>query len=76
MMECQLEDLKDRGVHNSWRRALEAELDALEADRDRLPWQRGLPRVMDRSLRPFRERLEASYSDLMNPLEIGPGEEW
>jgi len=76
MMECQLEDLKDRGVHNSWRRALEAELDALEADSDRLPWQRGLPRVMDRSLRPFRERLEVSYSTLMNPLEIGPGEEW
>jgi len=58
---------------DAWRRALEAEISALEADRFRIPWQDGLPEVLRQSLEPFRERLEASYSPMCNPLEIGMG---
>jgi hypothetical protein len=76
MLSCQLEALEEKGIHNTWRHALETEIDALKADNNRLPWQNGLPRVMDASLRPFRDRLEASYSALLNALEIGPREEW
>ncbi len=43
---------------------------AMEADRYRLPWQDGLPEVLEISLSPFRERLEASYSKMTNALEV------
>lgn len=42
----------------------------MEADRYRLPWQDGLPEVLEISLSPFRERLEASYSKMTNALEV------
>ena len=76
MMRCQLDALKEQGIHNSWRSSLKAELDAMNDDRDRLPWQKGLPRSMDTSLRYYRDRLEASYSPMMNPMEIGPDRNW
>lgn len=53
-----------------WRRALAEEIKAMEADRFRLPWQDGLPEVLKASLEPFRNRLEASYSRLMNRVEM------
>jgi hypothetical protein len=53
-----------------WAEALSAELEAMEADRYRLAWQDGLPEVILKSLRPYRERLEKSYSRLMNTIEI------
>lgn len=52
-----------------WRDALAAEIKALEADGFRVPWQDGMPDVLASSLEPFRERLEASYSPMTNPLE-------
>jgi len=54
----------------SWRSALEAEIAAMEADRYRLPWIDGLPPVLADSLEPFRERLEANYSEMCNALEF------
>jgi hypothetical protein len=42
----------------------------MEADRYRLAWQDGLPEVIVSSLRPYRARLEKSYSRLMNTIEI------
>jgi hypothetical protein len=53
-----------------WREKLASEIAALEADAHRLPWQAGLPEVLETSLRPFRERLEASYSPMINLFEI------
>jgi len=53
-----------------WREALEAELEAMEEDRYRLPWEDGLPEVTTASLKPYRTRLESSYSRLMNAIEI------
>jgi hypothetical protein len=54
-----------------WRDALAAEIRAMQADPQRLPWQDGLPTVIENSLQPFRERLETSYSDACNALEMG-----
>jgi hypothetical protein len=58
------------GAQIKWREALAAEIKAMEADRFRLPWQDGLPEVIEASLKPFRERLEASYSRTTNALEL------
>jgi hypothetical protein len=55
----------------SWRTALETEIAAMQADRYRLPWVDGLPPMLADSLEPFRERLEASYSEMCNALESG-----
>jgi hypothetical protein len=54
-----------------WAAALEAEVKAMAADRFRIPWQDGLPDTLERPLRPFRERLEAAYSRMTNPFELG-----
>ena len=74
MMRAQLEKLEETGIRNAWRKALETELEAMRDDRDRLPWQDGLPEVMEVSLRPYRERLEASYNEMLNALELMPEE--
>ncbi len=57
-------------IRDPWRKRLAAEIEAMEADRFRLPWQDGLPDVLEDSLRPFRGRLEASYSKVLNALEM------
>lgn len=57
------------GEKTRWRDALAAEIKALEADRFRIPWRDGMPDVLSSSLEPFRDRLEASYSPVTNPLE-------
>ena len=75
MLRCQLEALQsDRSYRRmeTWRLALEEEIEALEDDRDRLPWEDVLPAIIRDSLRPYRARLEASYNRLLNPLELQP----
>ncbi len=57
-------------VQNEWRKALQAEIEAMESNRYRLIWQDGLPEVIKKSLEPYRQRLEDSYSPLTNALEI------
>jgi len=58
------------GAQRQWQRALEAEMEAMESNRYRLVWQDGLPEVIGKSLEPFKQRLEASYSPLTNGMEI------
>jgi len=73
MLHNQYEKLKARGAESrlgKWRGILEAEIKALESDRYRMPWQDGLPEVIESSLKPFRQRLEEGYSRLLNSLEI------
>jgi len=53
-----------------WLTAIQAELDALEADDDRLPWAEGLPPVVRESLEPFRQRLEPLYWKGSNCFEL------
>jgi hypothetical protein len=57
-------------IRDPWRDALAAEIEAMEADRIRLPWQDGLPDALEASLRPYRGRLETSYSKVLNTLEL------
>ncbi len=73
MLHNQLEKLKTEGETGSragWRQILEREIDALEEDRERILWQEGLPEVIEASLQPYRDQLEASYNPLTNPLEM------
>ncbi len=50
--------------------ALEREVEALEADRRRVPYADGLPPAMQATLEPYRERLEASYEEVTNQFEL------
>lgn len=59
-----------RGVSKQWQEALGAEIEAMESNRYRMVWQDGLPEVTKRSLEPFRQRLDASYSPLTNGVEM------
>jgi len=73
MLRNQLDKLEEREaavMPEEWRQALAAEIEAMEADKDRLPWQDGVPAVIEASLKPYKERLEASYSSMTNPLEL------
>jgi hypothetical protein len=53
-----------------WRDALDEEIAALENDRNRYPWQDGLPEATSASLEPFRSRLEAAYDPVANEFEL------
>lgn len=57
-------------IRDPWRETLAAEIEAMEADRFRLLWQDGLPDVLEASLKPFRGRLEVTYSKVLNALEM------
>jgi hypothetical protein len=74
MLRHQLEDageMDDVTARREWSRALEAEIQAMESDPYRLPWKDGLPEQLQASLEPYRERLDQSYSELCNTLEVG-----
>ncbi len=73
MLHSQLEKLSATETSvtpDEWRKALETEIEAMEADRFRLPWQEDLPDVIESSLQPFRDRLEQSYNKMTNPFEL------
>jgi len=73
MMRCQLEKMEGRSAgpdSEKWRQALTSEVEAMEADKERLPWGEGVPDVIEVSLMAFKTRLEASYSTMTNPLEM------
>jgi hypothetical protein len=73
MLHNQLEKLQTEGgaaTLGNWQQELEREIEAMEEDRERLLWQDGLPAVIETSLRPYRDQLEASYNPLTNPLEM------
>jgi len=67
MMERQADRI---GGSSSWKRSLQQEIRAIDTYRGRIPWENGLPVRFTRSLAPFRDRLEASYSATLNPLEL------
>ena len=73
MLRCQLNQLKESSsirFKQSWQKALTTEIETLENKSQRLPWQDGLPDVIKASLNPFREQLKASYSAMLNPVEL------
>ena len=74
VLRNQLSDLTGDVVDadlRAWSETLSAEIATLEADPYRLPWQERLPEVIEFSLRPYRDRLEESYSPMCNALEVG-----
>ena len=73
MLQNQLEKLGTAGSSESiseWKDQLQAEIQALEDDRFRLPWEDGLPDVIKTSLEPYRDRLDRSYNAMTNPFEL------
>jgi hypothetical protein len=60
----------DADSGTGWTARLAGEIEAMEADRYRMVWQDGLPEEIENSLRPFKDRLEKSYSPLLNSLEV------
>jgi hypothetical protein len=73
MLQNQREKLSARGVTEAlseWEGLLDAEIQAMEEDRFRLPWEGGLPNAIKTSLEPYRDRLEQSYNRLTNPFEL------
>lgn len=73
MLENQLEKLMSSGPSEAlsgWEKLLKAEIQAMEEDRFRLPWEDGLPEVIKTSLEPYRDRLEQSYNTMTNPFEL------
>jgi len=72
VLRGQLTDLSpDRRYLQSWEETLASEIAALEADPRRIPWEDGLPDIVERSFRPYRDRLNDSYSTMCNAIEIG-----
>lgn len=53
-----------------WTAAVAAELDALEADEERIPWSDGLPPSVAACFGPFRDRLDATYSAAAAEFEL------
>ena len=73
MLQNQNEKLMARGssyTQSEWRDLLKAEIQAMEEDRFRLPWEDGLPDVIRASLDPYRDRFEQSYNVMTNPFEL------
>jgi hypothetical protein len=73
MLQNQHEKLMARGssdTQSEWRDLLKAEIQAMEEDRFRLPWEDGLPDVIRASIDPYRDRFEQSYNVMTNPFEL------
>ncbi len=73
MLQNQYKRLTEGDVSRAkekWRTVLAAEIEAMESDRYRLPWEDGLPDILKTSLEPYRSRLESSYSAMLNIFEV------
>ena len=76
MLEKQLAGLRaaagSRGGRGGekWAAALETEIKPMETDPFRIPWPDGVPEVIGKSLGPYRDRLESTYSRSTNILEF------
>jgi hypothetical protein len=66
----ELDRMDGAGAHADWRESLQEEISLMEEDPYHLPWHDRLPQVLENSLSPYREDLEASYSIMCNPLEV------
>ncbi len=70
ILRNQMASLPD-GADEQWRATLAGEIEAVEGDSRRLPWQDGLPPQVAASFEPYRDALEASYSPVTNAFELG-----
>ncbi len=65
-----LEAQHEAAPEGAWKDRLSKELEALRGDPSRVPWQDGLPTATEKSLNPFRERLEQTYNPVTNEFEL------
>ncbi|MBC8185204.1 hypothetical protein H8E88_29270 [candidate division KSB1 bacterium] len=75
MLSCQLEELETSGSLNqkrSLKRKLKNEIQALNENRERIPWQDGLPDIIKQSFEPYKLRLNESYNEMVNAVELNP----
>jgi hypothetical protein len=61
-------------VPEGWADALAAELEALESDRYRSPWEDGLPEHLTAGLEPRREEIDATYCPVTNIFDMHDAE--
>ena len=69
MLKNQLASLPP-DAESPFKAALASEIDAMEKDSGRYPWQDDLPDAIRASLEPYRDRLEALYEPATNPFEL------
>jgi len=69
-LEPQLDVPSSNPDEEEWKGIFLSEIQILEANPLRIPWQDGLPFVIEASLRPFLSRLENTYSPQVNVLEL------
>jgi hypothetical protein len=62
---------RDDEALRQWREELAAEVSAMDREPRRILWEEGLPEQLRDSLEPYRDRLEESYAELMNVVELG-----
>jgi len=76
MLSCQLKELEMSGSvtqKRSMKRKIENEIETLNENQDRIPWQDGLPEAIKLSFEPFKLRLNESYNEMINAVELNPG---
>jgi len=76
MMQCQLKQTIEGSPESednpeSFQNLLTVEIEKMKKKHHRMPWQDGIPKVLEQSIQPYHERLKASYIQLMNPIEFG-----
>lgn len=65
----QLNSIKD-AEQTKWRGLLKEEIDRVDRDPDRVAWQNNLPIPIEKCLKPYRSRLEATYHPSTNYFEL------
>jgi hypothetical protein len=70
LLRRQLVALRETPADPAGAAVLEAEIDALERDRDRIPWQDGLPAAIASSLEPYRTRLDESFCPATAAIDL------
>ncbi len=70
MLENQLHRLREEGGPDDAVAAVAAEVERLESDPDRIPWQDGLPPAIEEALLPYRQELDELFCGSTPPLEL------
>jgi hypothetical protein len=70
ILRNQLEHARNGGVSGGSLDALTAEIEALERDPNRIPWQDGLPPEIQEALLPYRQELDGLFCAPTMPLEL------
>ncbi|MFQ5718594.1 MAG: hypothetical protein ACE5IK_03510 [Acidobacteriota bacterium] len=71
ILRNQLDALDETAENTGWATRLAAEIRKMEDHEVGVPWSTELPPAIGNSLEPYRDQLEATYSPLVNPFELG-----